>query len=260
MNLAHQIVHANALVEGMRTVGLSANVALVSQKLPTKYVACWGWRLGKRLRNAGHEVLVMERGYLGDRFSYTSLGWNGLNGYADFPKYEYDNGVRFESLGARLLPWKTEGDYILILGQVPRDASLRGVDLNPFYETWAAQAEAYYGKPVVFRPHPDVVRRGGRPPEIPLCTAETLEEALNGAFLCLNYNSNSGVDAVLAGVPTVTFDRGSMAWGVCGRSIEQALTPYREFWAHNLAFTQWTIDEIKSGLPLEKFAQQIRRG
>ena len=259
-NHAHQIAHADALVQGLLAAGVSASVSLVSQKIKTKHVACWGWRLGKRLREAGHEVLVMERGYLGDRFSYTSLGWNGLNGYAEFPKHPYDGGTRFESIGGRIAPWRTIGDYVLILGQVPRDASLRGVDLNPFYEIWARQAQEYYGKPVLFRPHPHVVKRGGRGPNLPLCDAPTLKEALDSAFLCLNYNSNSSVDAVLAGAPTVTFDRGSMAWEVCGRSTGEIIRPDREVWAHKLAFTQWTIDEIKSGIPLEKFAARIRRG
>lgn len=259
-NLTHQIVHTGALVEGLRNVGISSTTSHVSQRIKTKYVACWGWRLGKRLRDAGHEVLVMERGYVADRFSYTSLGWNGLNGYAAFPRYGYDDGERFHVIGGRLAPWKKDGDYVLIMGQVPRDASLRGVDLNPFYEKWALHAAQYHDKPVLFRPHPDVIKRGGRGPNLPLCQAPTLTEALNNTFLCLNYNSNSSVDAVLAGVPTVTFDRGSMAWEVCGHSAGEIIRPDREVWAYNLAFTQWTIDEIKSGYPLEKIAALIRRG
>ena len=258
---ARQVAHSEAITEGLRKFDIPVCIALTSNRVRTKHVACWGWRIGKRLLEAGFQVLVLERGYLGDRFSYTSLGWNGLNGNAVFPKYTPDNGERFRETGAQLKDWKTDGEYVLITGQVPRDASLRGIDLMPYYEKWAKEAAEAYHKPVLFRPHPDVARKGGSaPPGIPLCTTPTLAEALDKAFLCINFNSNSGVDAILAGVPTVTFDKGSMAYDVCGHRVRELIRPKREDWAYSLAYTQWTLDEIRSGLPLEKVAYQIRHG
>ena len=256
-----QVEHAEAVARGFAELGLKTHITLFGSHLPTKHVVCWGWRLGTRLRQLGHEVLVMERGYVGDRFSYSSLGWNGLNGCADFPEYPADNGERFAQLGVEIKPWKTGGDYALILGQVPRDASLKGLDMLPFYEEWARQVKDKFGLPVRFRQHPEVTKRGVNQS---VCGAErstgTLGEDLSHAALCLTYNSNSSVDSVLAGVPTFVADRGSMAWDVCSHRIGERATPAREVWVHKLAWTQWTIKEIASGFPLEKIAAEIRLG
>lgn len=261
-DLAHQSAHAEALGKGMRAHGVEVRMATPAHVIKTKYTACWGWRMGVRLRRAGHEVLVMERGYIGDRFSYTSLGWNGLNGFAMFPDRGVDGGERFAAHGGRLLPWKNDGKCVLILGQVPRDASLRGIDLIPQYEAWAMDAKKRFGLPVFFRPHPDVVKKGlvqqiaftERSPH------ESLSAALSEAALCITFNSNSGVDAVIAGVPTITFDSGSMAWEVCGHDIGKVIRPDRELWAYKLAYKQWSIDEISSGAALEPLAERIRHG
>jgi len=73
----------------------------------------------------GRDVLVMERGYIGDRTHWTSLGWNGLNGRARVPLAPADGGARFERNYSRLMhPYNPAGHYALIIGQVPGDASL----------------------------------------------------------------------------------------------------------------------------------------
>lgn len=248
----HQNTHLTALQTGFQKLGINAPIVLKNRRIKTKLCACWGWRLGKRLMQAGHKVLVLERGYIGDRFSYTSLGWNGLNGYASFPIYQSANQDRFTKVGGVIRPWKTDGDEILILGQVPTDASLKGLNLFPKYAEWANKAKEAYGKKVVFRPHPDVVKRGQvkEVPGVPLSEG-SLEDAFSRAFLCITFNSNSSVDAVLAGVPTITMDRGSMAWEVTSHSFIELRRPDREKWAYNLAHTQWTIPEIESGEPLK---------
>lgn len=260
--ITHQSAHAEALTAGLRVHGIGVRLATPSHIIRTKHTACWGWRLGMRLRRAGHEVLVMERGYIGDRFSYTSLGWNGLNGFALFPSWRVDSGERFAAHGGNLLPWRDKGSYVLILGQVPRDASLRGIDLMPQYEEWAKASKKRFGLPVLFRPHPDVVRKGitQHLSSAEKSTHRSLSEALSEAAVCLNFNSNSGVDAVLAGVPTVSFDSGSMAWDMCGHKIGEIVRPDRTLWAHRLAFKQWSMSEIKTGAALEPFAERIRLG
>lgn len=246
----HQLQHQAALAEGLKVLGFRSSLTSAT-RCRTKLVACWGWRTGKILRAQGHEVLVMERGYLGDRFKWTSLAWNGLNGNGTFAPAPNDNGERFNQNFGPLKPWNPEGTYILIMGQVPGDASLRGQDLSPWYNSTAQQAAEHYKMPVHFRPHPEALRRGHR--AIVRGTERsrgTLDEALAGAALVITYNSNSAVDAVLAGKPTITADKGSMAWPVTGHYINDIVTPAREPWAHELAWRQWQLDEIKSGKAL----------
>lgn len=248
----HQITHQAALVKGLSTLGVKANLSH-SNKSKTEFVACWGWRIGKQLRDQGHQVLVMERGYLGDRFGWTSLAWNGLNGFGEFPEYADDNGARFHA-NFKMQPWReAEGEYVLIMGQVPGDASLRGRNLVPWYEGVATLAADAYKAPVRFRAHPVAEQRGlTQSPRHCTKSFGSLEEAVQNAKVVITYNSNSAVDSVIAGVPTVAMDEGSMAWGVTSHTIGGAEMPDREKWANNLAWKQWRMCEIESGFALKK--------
>lgn len=246
-----------AMIEGLKHIGAEVDIRADIRQVETKHVACWGWRNGHKLRSAGHEVLVLERGYIGDRFLYTSLGWNGLNNYAAFPSYPDDGGKRFAAHGGVIEPWKSDGDYILILGQVPGDASLRGRSLQGWYSERAEQAAKIHQLPVIFRPHPEAVkrRRVVRVRGATLSTG-TLHDDMAGAFCTISYNSNSCVDSVLSGVPCIAGDRGTMAWEVCSRDDSEIIRPERTAWAHALAWKQWTAGEIAAGIPLRKLIEE----
>ena len=244
---AHQQEHQAALAEGLSKFGITAHKSIAGSS--TNLVSCWGWRHGKILRDMGHEVLVMERGYIGDRFSYSSLAWNGLNGLAKFPDKTGCTSERFDRVG-KIRPWKEGGEYVLIMGQVPGDASLRGRNLVPWYEGIAVLAKDFYGLPVKFREHPKSKSRT-RPRHTQLCTAGTIQESMDGAAVVVTYNSNSAVDSLLYGVPTIAYDSGSMAWLVANHTIGELINRDREQWAYDLAHKQWTLDEIASGEALK---------
>ena len=248
---SHQRHCAEAIASGVRRHGGTVRIQEATQ-CSTHHVACWGWRKGAELRKAGHEVLVMERGYLGDRFAWYSLGWNGLNGNATF-KMPPDVGPgRFREHHGTLRPWASvDGDYVLIVGQVPGDASLRGLDLLPWYGERAREAHHKYGKPVLFREHPEARKRGfdRRPAYTESAPCEPLEQALRKAHLVVTYNSNTGVDAIIAGVPCVAWDAGSMVYGLVPKNVGMRVMPDRTAWAERLAWTQWTLTEIARGSP-----------
>lgn len=246
--------YRNCLIQGFEKIGVKIAEVTPSLSSRTKYVATWGWQRGKALRDQGHEVLVLERGYIGDRFKYTSLGWNGLNNYANFPDYPEDKGERFKSHGGILKPWMGYGKYILILGQVQNDASLKGKNINLWYEQVAAEAERIHKLPVYFRPHPEAKRRGGyNSVEGIKNLPGSLEDALNDALFTIAYNSNSCLDSILAGIPCFAGDKGTMAWNLCMPSLEKIETPYREPLVHKIAWNQWSSSEIRSGEALKAF-------
>lgn len=246
LRAAHQQAHQKALAEGLAKLGIQSTLTHATGAR-TKHVACWGWRLGAQLRRQGHEVLVMERGYLGDRFSWTSLAWNGLNNRGVFGSIPNDGGDRFQRHFS-MRPWKEGGDYLLLMGQVPGDASLQGRNLLPWYCRMADEATKHFGLPVRFRPHPVALKKGHRQ-SVPgtVRSAASLEDDLAGAAAVITFNSNSGVDAVINGVPAIVSDPGSMAWDVAAHNLGNLLRPARQSWAHQLAWKQWTIDEIANG-------------
>lgn len=240
----HQVIHLKALQEGLQRHG--------ALDLGDNVIACWGWRNGRQHRARGRDVLVLERGYLGDRFAYTSIAWNGLNGRGEFPEYPDDGGTRFRALGLELKPW-SGGEYVLIAGQVPGDAALQGRDLRTWYASEAAAAAETWRLPVKFRPHPLAYRRGPVRPVPGTEMAEgDLAQTLVGAAVVVTFNSNLGVDALLAGKSATCADSGSMIWGVSWACREQ--------WAHRLAWKQWSIDEIRSGEALVGIVEAMRNG
>ena len=212
------------------------------------FVVCWGWRQARIYRSVFKVVLMVERGYLGDRLKeWVSLAWNGLNGRGDFRLPETVTFDRFRKNFGELNPWKEDGKYILVMGQIAGDASLGRVDLTSWYEMIAKTLKEKYGKPVFFRPHPHT--KPGKKnfmPKIPVHSVP-LQEALDEAFAVVTYNSNSAVDAVISGIPAWSFDEGSMAYAVTSHDVHVVVRPEREEWAARLAHCQWSLDELVSG-------------
>lgn len=248
----HQTHWAQAFATGLRRHGWAVEIS--ERPRPVDLMAVWGVR--RQLDIAGQvarggQVVVLERGYLGDRFAWTSVSLGGgLNGRAEFRGLS-DDPARFEAhFGGLMKPWSRRTGFALLLGQVPGDMSLQAVrgDLSGWYARTAAQLAAA-GWEVAFRPHPQAVARGlGKgPPDVPVIGG-SLAQALAGAGLAVTFNSNAGVEAVLAGVPTLAADIGSMAWPVASHGVEEGQRrPPREAWAARLAWCQWTHAEIESG-------------
>lgn len=255
----HQKLWGGALYEGLRRFRVQAQMlrhAEASQQHPD-FVATWGWRRAVPYTLMGIDVLVMERGYVGDRTAWTSLGWNGLNGRADFCAKDAP-GDRWERhFHGVMRQWKdpTDGHYLVLMGQVPSDQAVMNVDLAGWYLDMVDKADQF-GMPIKFRPHPQ------SPESYPLgieIMKGTLEDALREAFGVVTFNSNSGVDAALAGVPVIAYDKGSMAWPVASHSLPFMNCPEREKWAHQLAYCQWREDEIRAGLPWDRLRHAIKR-
>ena len=151
-------------------------------------------------------------------------------------------------------PWKYGGDYILIMGQVSGDASLEGLrDFNGWVLKMLQRVKEHHVGMIFYRPHPlarQVAPHGIR------CLNGTIEEDLSGASIAVTYNSNSGVDAVLAGVPVVVMDEGGMAWPVASHDPAIVIYPDRTAWASEMAWCQWTDEEIRNGDAWEHLKQK----
>jgi hypothetical protein len=246
--------YIDKLASGINRYGDSAQVFIHENDMVgfnPDVVCCWGLRRMSRLRqhHGFKRVLILERGYLGDRFTWSSLGWNGLNGYAEHPPC-LDAGERFtKHFGHLLKPWKTNNDgYVLLMGQVPSDAALLHVNFVDMMTAVAVQLREL-GHDVRFRPHPSA---SGIQIQGASWLGGNLDEALAGAKAVVTVNSNSSVDAVLAGIPCVTLDRGTMSWDVTSHDLTNlVVTPDRTQWANQLAWCQWSPEELSSGAAWE---------
>lgn len=257
----HQREWGAAFAAGLRKHGWQTEVS--EQTRECDLLVLWGVRnqlLIAEQKARGGEVCILERGYIGDRFKWTSVSFGGgLNGRAEFRGVPDEN--RFDRNFAYLVkPWRKQDGYALLIGQVQGDMSLAGVGGNLsrwYFET--ATALSKKGYKVRFRPHPVQVRRGvpvGIPAGAKIIDG-TLDDAFSDASIVVTFNSNTAVESVLAGVPTIATDIGSIAWDVTTHDVNaEPETPSRLEWARALAWKQWTLDEISSGLCWEHVGEK----
>lgn len=240
----------DAFVAGLRAHGLEPEERRADDWRVSDLAVVWAHRdtkLHDMQRKAGKHYLVLERGYIGDienRRRWTSCGYDGLNGRADFCNADARPDRWEQHFAGAMQPWKDGGDYALLMGQVRGDASLAGVDIAAWYAE-AAQALGEFGWTVMFRPHP---RYPTQAPDGAYTLVGGLDSALSDAGVVCTWNSSSAVDAVLSGVATIAVDRGSMAWNVALNAIVSGFVrPDRTEWAARLAYTMWNDDELASG-------------
>jgi len=217
-----------------------------------KYVKA-SWQRGAIIETqqmAGKNVLILEKGFI-KRDTHYMVGLNGLNNRANFNlKSRVMPSDRFEKLNVDLKPWRTEGEHVLLIGQVPWDASVQHTDHIAWLTNTAAWINSQTSRTVIFRPHPLAAKAT---PSIfgTQRSNRSLESDLRKAHAVVTFNSNTGVDALLEGIPAYADDEGSMIYSVCNRLKNNAIdcpSLYnRETWAYNLAYTQWNYEEMRSG-------------
>lgn len=245
---AHQTEAVAWMAEGLGRHGIGCEIAEYDTPRKGDFSVVWGWRqhsVRKWCAERDLPLLVMERGHLQFRLEFTSLGWNGLAGRGRYPDA---CAGRWEKYWGEMAPWKTGAGYALVCGQVEGDASLDGVNFN----NWAQRTTdklIEQGWDVIYRPHP-ITRQAGKlwRPAGARLSLTSLGDDLGGAAVCVTFNSTMGIEAVLAGVPTVTSDEGAMAWDVTTHDVEDILAmPDRLAWARRMACCQWSQSEMKSG-------------
>lgn len=205
---------------------------------------------------ARKSFICIERGFV-KRNEYYGVGLNGLNGHAEFGNKDCPPD-RWEDLGVELKPYRDNDDgYNLVCGQVPWDASVQHTDHVAWCRAVVTFLNKYSKHETRFRPHPDA---GGFDYGIEQTTG-SFKEDIAGARCVVTFSSTTASLALLEGIPTFAYDAGSIASGVAANdlteeNLHELPKPAREQWAYNLAYAQWTADEMRRGLPwarLEKF-------
>lgn len=198
----------------------------------------------------GGTVLVAENGYLGaggtapkfdvhpggpkpHHYYALAVGWH--NGRGSSPCGPED---RFSRLGVELKPWRTDGGHILV---APNRSFGVGKQVMP--EDWARQVvERLRGqtkREVRVRPHP-----GNDAPQRPLAAD------LEGCWAAMVWSSGAAVHSLLAGIPTFIAAPFHILKGAgAGGSLDEPVMPDRLPHFERMAYAQWRLDEIESGLP-----------
>lgn len=253
---SHSYKYEMAFLDGLKSHGHKPS--LVSwQYIPTDLdlAVIWGVNntpLINCIERAGADYLVLERGYIGDREEYTSCGFNGLNGRADFCD---DHRLRkraklFEEYLKPVRKNRSTNRYIVIMGQVASDASVRHIGFNLWLSSVYEMLKRKTNRPIFYRPHP-LEKEPYIPEGLQIIHGE-LHDVMQGSYMVVTLNSNTGVDAILSGIPCAAMDKGSMIWDLKAnitnpKHIEPINEAKRRVWFNKLCYTQWSLEEMRSG-------------
>lgn len=212
-----------------------------------------GRRILAEYMEAGIPVAVIDYGYL-RRTNYAHDWRTGhwqvsLGGLNILPPFECPSD-RFDALGLQIT--ERGGDpkgYALLCVQTPGDAS-HGMDQDALQHWCEAQAAIW--PDLVIRPHP---LQADLSFGLPVCSAKTLAEALAGARLVVTGNSNSGHDALMAGVPVVATVPGAAWSALSGQHLPSIEVRLNHF--HRCAYGQWTWSEFRAGLAQRFLIDQL---
>lgn len=141
---------------------------------------------------------------------------------------------RWNSLNIKMKPWRS-GEYIVICPLSKNVGTFLGISPQDWLKQTVEEIIKHTDKPITIKPKD---------------SDQSLKMTLANAHCIVAYNSNALVDAVLEGVPV--FYTGPSCVAPVGLSdlskIDNPITPDREQWAANLAASQWTLEEMNSGL------------
>jgi len=253
-----------AFEQGLRICGIQSNNHDLDADVAVIWSHLWSGRMRpnqdvwKIFRNSGRDVIVLEVGML-QRGRTWKMGLNGVNRRAWFGQNSQAN--RAQTLGLNLQPWQ-QGKNIVIAVQRGDSEQWAGL---PEPKTWVEQTvtkiKSVTDRPIVVRPHPRQRIAGitgvtVRQPRPLLNTYDCFDfdTDLANAWCVINENSGPGCQSVIAGVPAFV-GTDSLAAPVANldlSNIEKPWMPDRTAWLEDIAHTEWTTEEIASGLPVQR--------
>lgn len=164
------------------------------------------------------------------------------------------------------VPWKQDGEYILLCMQKVGDASLRDADVFEWTENTVNDIRKHTDRKIIIRPHPlyrksslhntlkekvlNVPNTHWQETDLLKDGFVSIQEQLQKAWCTVTYTSGSGIDAVINGIPNIACDTGSMVYDVSSKDIAEVENPYRgekKEWTNRIAHCQWSIEEFESG-------------
>lgn len=213
----------------------------------------------QQFRSSGRPVIVLEVGML-QRGRTWKVGVNGT-GLGAYTTQDLDPG-RAEKLGLTTMPWRGSGSNILICLQRSDSEQWHG---QPSTSRWLAQTvdaiRRVTDRPITVRPHPRqrVAIPSGCGVCLPVKVLGSYDDfdfaaSVDSAWAVVNHNSGPGSQSVILGVPAFV-DHSSLAAPVANLDlgqIEKPLRPDRHQWLLELCHSEWSVEEIAQGPPIER--------
>jgi len=182
-----------------------------------------------------------------------------------------------KDLDIEIKPWKNndydDSQYILFLLQNPIDTSLNPLIASGIrYDDWIIEVietiKSITNKKIKVRLHPRFQGRFSTTRMIQQGVeisqnydgwnktngGQSLYEDLKNAWCCVTYSSNAATEAICEGIPVINLHKSSFSWPVSYHNLEVLNNINlncdidRTQWLYDCSYTQWTLEEINSGL------------
>jgi len=202
---------------------------------------------------------------------YYRIGLNGfLNGQGEFNNENCD-AERLKAYGELYSGWngwkQNSNGHILILLQLPGDASLRDSNHGEWLLNTIDEIRKITGRKILIRFHPAMSEKGhenffGDVGKVVFKNykevhwsdgiARTLQEDLKDAKVCVTYSSGSAIDSIVYGIPTIAIDEGNFAYPICSKSLDAVEKPLEAShetviqWLQDLSYCQWNRMEMSN--------------
>ncbi len=153
---------------------------------------------------------------------------------ADLPderEYRYPDD-RFRKLGLPLAGWRKSGRHIVVIPLTGAVANFYGINPDQWLRTVTTELSRHTSRPIVVKPKGD----------------GDIRDSLKDCWALVTHSSNSAVDAIADGVPSVVLGESAceaVSWTF--EDLEKPWWPERECWVNALAYHQFTLDEMRNG-------------
>lgn len=221
-----------------------------------------------RCKQKNKPIIVLEVGCF-RRGTTWKLGVNGVNRDAYFGPIGNDN-KRAKKIGLVCKEWKIVNRPILIAGQHESSGQWKNpLECASYYSSTIKELQKYSNKKIIFRSHPrspipfDVKNFKDIEIEVPRKKPNTYDDydlSFEKYSAVVNWSSNPGIQSVLNGTPAFVGES-SLAYDVANKNLKDIDCPIlidRHQWLNDIAYTEWTTDEISTGEPLNRLTPFIK--
>ena len=281
-------VHCSVEVPGIRSESCTDWVSLHNPSADVAF--CLGVKGNTHkiidvYRARGRHCIVIDKGYVrhGEP-TFWSLNIDAMRPgvYAfehDMPGDRWDAIMRREP-PLRPLPFRTDGEFVMLLGSSPKGMRFfdheffvgRPLDIDTvitvedkdvasqrqaaYFESIASRLVELTQRPIYYRGRthksPD---RFNHPTVIRDARDCKIEDALRNCWCAVSHTSNAGFNALFNGIPVIELGIG-VARVLASARLEDVENPHvptwdeRQRWLRQLAYCQWTKNEIADGQAL----------
>lgn len=231
----------------------------------------WGYTqpmqdIAAAYRAVGKPFVYMDMGYW-HRHKYYKVAINARHPTAYFQKIPRDPSRRnvFGVSPTRFTLDESTGDCVLIAGM---GAKAAWAEKEEPVESWERKTVAALreltDRPIIYRPKPSWRKFTPIEGTTLSMPTEPLGNVLVKTWAVVTHHSNVGVDALLLGVPVFTW--AGAAYPLALQDLQFIEVPKRPAlvdvmqWANDLAYCQWSLDEMRDGSAWRYLKEVINGG